>query len=284
MAVAASEYIWGGHRILALRGKRPHPRYHENWSWDNSFHGTLEPGSETHIRFCEVFDDPTVTGIAILIPKGYLVADIDTEDAAALFSDLAGTPKDTLIAQTTKGLHVWYDAPKADGSRWLGDRTLLFKGFGGYVAVEPSKHFTDETLTEVDGSYRWLRQPSSVAWPFEVSVLPDGIAAVFRALDTAAGPKVDPGDYDMTNLVLQFDADGWVGGHSTYRLDGLANAIENAKEGNQNNVIHWAACVARDGGVPLEAAMETLLAAALRGNHPKSRAVSTIRGAYKVRR
>ena len=279
MAVAASQYIWDGHRILALRGKRPHPRYHENWSWDNSFHGTLEPGSDDHIRFCEVFDDPTVTGIAILIPQHVLVADIDTEAAAELFRDLAGNPVNTAIARTTKGLHVWYMAPGADGSRWLGDRTLLFKGFGGYVAVEPSKHFTDDTLREQDGSYSWVLSISNgIDW------LPEGIAAMLAAQDAVSDMLPKHTDEDMTRLELQFDADGWVGGYATFRMEGLANAIENAKDGNQNNVIHWAACVARDGGVPLEVAMETLLAAALRGNHPRSRAVSTIRGAYKVRR
>lgn len=62
---------------------------------------------------------------------------------------------------------------------------------------------------------------------------------------------------------------------------GLERAIESAPDGNQNSVIHWAACVCRDEGVPADVAMERLLAAAKRGNHPRKRAYDTIRGAYK---
>lgn len=276
LAIAAADYLRGGYHLLLLRGKRPHTKYHKEWDWDNSIHGDPMKAGQS---LWDALADPTVTGIAILIPEHVLVADIDTHEAAQLFRDLAGDiPRDTAIARTTKGLHVWYVAPGAKASRWLGDRSLLFKGFGGYVAVEPSAHFTDDTLTEQDGSYQWL-SPLTDGLAF----LPEGISAMFAAADEmqALLPKRDHDD-DMTRIELQLADGKWTGEMwPTWHMDGLAHAVETAKDGNQNNMIHWAACVARDGGVPYEVCMDILLAAALKGNHPKARAVSTIRGAYK---
>lgn len=281
MSMAALEYLRGGYHLLALTGKRPNPRFHAEWSWDRSFHGD-PTGHEAQIDEAFDFFFSGTTGIAILIPPNVLVADIDSEEAAQLFSDLAGTPKDTAIARTTKGLHVWYVAPGANGSRWLGDRTLLFKGFGGYVAVEPSKHFTDDSLREQDGTYTWV-EPLTRGFDF----LPDGIAAMFKAADEMMALLPRP-DFEgsMGRAELQLDDEGrWTGiAWHVWDLDGLVKAIETAADGNQNNVIHWAACCARDGGVPYEVSMDVLLAAALRGKHPRQRAVSTIRGAYKRRR
>jgi hypothetical protein len=266
--MAALDYLRSGYRLLALNGKRPNMRYHLEWSWDNCIWG--EPtGHEQDVA--DIFDHPSTTGIAILIPENVLVADIDTEEAAALFKDLAGDPKDTAIGRTINGIHVWYVAPGEAASRWLGGRTLLFKGHGGYVAVEPSKHFAEDG-TE-DGEYRWLTPPEE-----GFDFLPDGIATMLKVQDVAAEMLPKP-EYDMTRTVM----DGWKWWQE-YDLGGLERAIETAAQGNQNNVIHWAACVARDGGVPYEVSMDRLLKAALRGMHPRSRAVATIRGAYKVRR
>ena len=265
-------YLADGHRLLALRGKRPHTGWHENWSWEKSIHGNVP---RELVESC--FDDPTVTGVAILIPEHVLVADIDTEAAAELFRDLAGNPVGTAIARTTKGLHVWYMAPGAKGSRWLGDRALLFKGFGGYVAVEPSKHYTDDTLTTQDGSYSWVLDISNgIDW------LPEGIEAMFKAQDLMNPPGIEA-DHDMVAFQLQFEDGHWAGAYPTWQLDGLAHAIETAQDGNQNNVLSWASMVAQEEGVPYDVAMDRLLAAALRGNHPRKRAVDTIRGVYKRR-
>lgn len=280
LAMAALDYLRRGHRLLALTGKRPNPRFHREWSWDRSFHGvpqTAEQVASVEQAFDFFFSG--TTGIAILIPPHVLVADIDTEEAAALFKDLAGKPSGTAIARTTKGLHVWYLAPGEAASRWLGGRTLLLKGHGGYVAVEPSAHFTDDTLRERDGTYTWVSDISDgIGW------LPDGIAAMLQAEALRESLKPES-DNDMVSIRLQFAADGrWEGMYPAWDTEALERTIEQAADGNQNNVIHWAACVARDGGVPYEVSMDRLLAAALRGHHPRSRAFSTIRGAYKRRR
>lgn len=275
LAEAAADYLRGGHRLLLLSGKRPNTKYHREWSWENSIHGDPDKAGQS---LWDALEDPSVTGLAILIPPHQLVADIDTEEAARLFHDLAGNPSGTAIGRTVNGLHVWYLAPGEAASRWLGGRTLLFKGHGGYVAVEPSRHFAPDG-TE-DGQYRWVTDISEgIDW------LPDGIATMMKAdaLREAMKPESDP---DMVGWELQFAEEGrdWQSAYPVWQMDGLVRVIRDAAEGNQNNVIHWAACVARDGGVPLPVSMHVLLDAALAGNHPRSRAVSTIRGAYKARR
>ena len=275
MSMAAMDYLKQGYHLLALKGKRPHPRYHTEWSWDESIHGSPYGPAEV-AALDAIFDDPTVTGIAILIPENVLVADIDTEAAAALFVELAGgVPKDTVVARTTKGLHAWYLAPGFAKSFWLGDRTLLFKGFGGYVAVWPSKHFDESG--NIDGGYSWITDFSD-----GIDFLPSGIVQPLldqKNLATIVAPYATE-----TTAVwkLQLKDGKWTGWmEPEWNLSGLEMAVERAADGNQNNLIHWAACTARDDGVPFEVAMDRLTAAAIRGNHPRERAVSTIRSAYR---
>lgn len=273
LAQAAADYLREGHHLLALRGKRPHPKYHAEWSWDNSFHGYPD-GHEQDIAL--IFDaDPTVTGIAILIPPHMLVADIDTEEAAAYFAARADLPK-TTSARTPNGLHVWFLAPGIERNIWLGGRTLLFKGFGGYVVAPPSAHFTDDTLTEQDGTYEWLNR-------FGYEFLPDGIAAAIQASEAIHDAEPVNTREDSRYTVVDL-SDGKIVLYMDWRMDGLCRAIIDAPDGNQNNMIAWAAMTARDEGVPFEVAMPRLLAAAIEGHHPRERARDTIRGAYKRRR
>src|SRR3990172_5705138 len=150
---AAAEYVGAGLHVLALTRKRPNGRFHEEWSYENSIHGTIQ--SDADIEGLEaVFGHASTTGVAILIPPAVLVADVDTEEAAALFLELAAGLPDTPVGKTPNGLHVWYHVPAADGTVWLGGRTLLFKGMGGYVAAPPSRHF-DEDGKE-DCVYTWI--------------------------------------------------------------------------------------------------------------------------------
>ena len=98
---AALGYLRLEMHLLALTEKRPNPRYHSKgeddevgWSWDKSIHGWPETDADLH-ALEEVFTHPSTTGVAILIPMHVLVADVDTEEAAVLFAELAGgeTPR-----------------------------------------------------------------------------------------------------------------------------------------------------------------------------------------------
>jgi hypothetical protein len=286
---AALEYLRAGLHILALTGKKPNGRVHgDGWSWEDSFYGAPETDAEVEAVLAAFSEDEGTSGIAILIPEHFLVADVDTERAADLLISLGyETNDETIAAQTKNGIHLWFYAPGADGNRWLGDgqepnptRTLLFKGLGGYVVAPPSEHH--DAGGAQDGTYEWiipLVVDDIAQMPQD---LPAGVRDRLKAGEQYAAAK--PPKEAMTSFTAtpveglkwwqwpqEFD----------YNTAGLERAIETAADGNQNNVIHWAAMTCREEGVPFEVAMERLTAAAERGHHPRNRARDTIRGAYK---
>jgi len=280
LADAALAYLDAGLHLLALRGKRPNIRFHPTWDWDNSIHGVPENDADMH-ALEEVFDCPTTTGVAILIPQNVLVADVDTEEAAVLLMQLAGSLPDTRTGRTPNGLHLWFLSPGADANVWIGGRTLLFKGFGGYVVAPPSDHF--DAHGNLDGVYTWIGDWGPIDW------LPEGVEE--RLKFTRAMKNVKPvkiaADLSGEFIQVEFttDASGMPDGKwrlwKRWHIEGLCKAIIDAPDGNQNNVICWAAMQARDEGVPFDLAMPQLLAAAIAGGHPADRAKTTIKGAYK---
>lgn len=281
LTFAALDYLGRGHHILALTGKRPNTRYHGKdadgnggWSWDLSIHGYPESDEEV-AALAEVFEHPSTTGVAILIPPHVLVADVDTEDAAVLFMELAGAVPDTVISKTPNGLHLWFFTPGETAGMWLGGRTLLFKGFGGYVAAPPSAHFSSDGV--VDGVYEWV-----ASFDDGMDSLPAGIEERLRfekALSALSPVKtMDSGTFAV---VPTDDAGRWTRKlWPSWHIDGLCRAIREAPDGNQNNIIAWAAMQARDEGVPFDIAMPLLLTAAVDGGHPRERARATIKGAF----
>jgi hypothetical protein len=293
--MAALEYMRAGLHVLALHHKQPNGRVHgEHWSWDDSFWGDVTSPEEMAVLDRAFSHDVGTTGIAILIPEGLLVADVDTDRAAALLKGLGWqATEDSIVAQTKNGLHVWFVAPGADRNRWLGDgrepdpnRTLLFKGFGGYVAAPPSLHFSTDGVQ--DGQYVWLDDSALVVggiarWPDSLPVeaakrftVQDQMSAM---KDGAVGVREQAASWEYVPVKgVPWHKWARVG---TFNTVGLEQAIVNAADGNQNNCIHWAACVCRDEGVPFDVAMTRLLDAAIRGGHPKNRARDTIRSAYK---
>lgn len=295
---AALDYLAQGHHLLALAGKRPNNRYHAKpsddeagWSWDKSIHGAPEhgdhpmdgyvgaysgcPGCDDVKALDAIFSDPTTTGVAILIPKGVLVADIDTEEAAGLFLDLS-QPGDTPTVRTPKGWHLWYDAVGADASVWLGGRTLLFKGFGGYVAAPPSRHFDKDGVE--DGVYTWVKQGPR-------SPLPSKVSAAIRVLRDLDAMKPDREPTGPT-LALDLDENGrwlWTG-HAEFNIRGLADAVRSAPEGNRNNMLAWAALTAAEEGVGLDYAMQELTDAARDAGLTARETFITIKAAFSRRR
>jgi hypothetical protein len=281
----ALDYLAAGLHILALTGKKPNMRVHgEHWSWEDSFWGTPEGTQEA--KLTQAFSEKSgTTGIAILIPENFLVADVDTDAAASLLLELGFKASDeTIAAQTKNGVHIWFWFPGASKNRWLGNaierRILLFKGFGGYVVAPPSIHF--DTFGNEDGSYGWI-----------TPLVVDGMAQFPDILPGEAGQRllaedqfdaIKPEREAMAHFTVA-PADGvawWLWEkHWNYNTEGLERAIETAADGNQNNLIHWAAMTCREEGIPLDTAMDRLMAAAKRGNHPLNRARDTIRGAYK---
>lgn len=290
LADAAVDYLRAGLHILALTGKKPNARVHgESWSWDESFWGT--PRDEDIPQIERSFNEYGTTGIAILIPPEFLVADVDTDRAAQLLLDLGFEVNDeTVSAKTKNGLHIWFWCPGADRNRWLGDgqqpdpgRTLLFKGLGGYVVAPPSLHFDADG--EVDGSYEWVNPLVVGGVPQMPNAIPPTARERFKRDDLWAKDRTENKVAVSSFTVQPVEGLKWWQWTKTweYQTEGLERAIIGAADGNQNNIIHWAAMTCAEEGVPYEVAMERLLAAAVKGNHPRQRARDTIRGAYKVR-
>jgi hypothetical protein len=290
LTMAALEYMKAGLHVLALTGKKPNGRVHgEAWSWEDSFHGFPENTDEFDAVEDAFSKERGTTGIAILVPPDFLVADVDSDRAAELLVSLGfQATDDTIVAQTKNGLHLWFWWPGADRNRWVGDgqepnpgRTLLFKGFGGYVVAPPSLHFAADGT--VDGTYSWGPSLIRGGAIFMPDILPEGVRARFKRDDLWAGDRSAHQPSVATFTVTPVDGLQWWQWPKVwdYNLTGLEKAIESAADGNQNNIIHWAALTARDEGVPYEVSMTRLLDAAIRGGHPANRARDTIRGAYK---
>ena len=282
---AALEYLAAGLHLLALTGKKPNGRVHgEHWDWDDSFNGAAESADEIEAVIRAFSEEVGTTGIAILIPADFLVADVDSDRAAQLLQDLGWHPEpDSIVAQTKNGLHVWFWYPGADKNRWLGDgqqpdpnRTLLFKGLGGYVVAPPSLHF--DAAGVIDGAYSWVSDGAR----YMPDVLPAKAIERIKAEDQFAATK--PAKLPMAHFTVTYEegTPWWLWPRVwDYGLEGLERAIETAADGNQNNIIHWAAMTAHEEGVPYDLAMERLLAASIKGGHPRTRARDTIKGAYK---
>lgn len=287
---AALEYLAAGLHLLALTGKRPNSRVHgESWSYELSFFNDdgLPPTDHERDAIETAFSEEAsgTTGIAILIPPQCYVADVDTEEAAALMAELGwtGATDDSVAAKTKNGLHVWFVEPGTSQNRWAGGRTLLFKGHGGYVVAPPSLHFGPDG--KVDGTYQWGSRPLVIDGRLQMpDLLPTPIRELFTMENQYVATKVDK--EAMTHFTMTYDpALKWWQWPVVreYNMAGLEKAIENAQDGNQNSCIMWAASVAQEEGVPYDVAMERLLAAARKGNHPRKRAYDTIRGVYKRR-
>ena len=240
---AALTYLRLGYHLLALNGKRPHRIHGGSWSWENSIHG--EPDNQVDLAALRgVFDDnETVTGIAILVPEHILVADLDSEQAAALFMHLAGSEPDTVIAMSHHGLHAWFLSPGAEANRWLDGQTLLFKGFGGYVVAPPS------AFAPCDDSpcLKWHSPYDVYTWVDPLGApmawLPDGIAARLKLLaDAPAVEKAkayEKSDFSVAHIELL--PGGGFRSWQVHNLSGLVNTIRITPPGNRNNVLAWCA-------------------------------------------
>lgn len=274
---AAEAYLAFGLSVIALTGKTPNVRVHKAGLHQALTGAPEEPADYDLLR--QVFEHPDTTGIAIVIPYPYVVVDIDGPVGAEEWAELVGPAPDgedvwdwlgvTWVAQTARGLHLWFSSITPTGTIKLGSK-LDLKGQGGYVAAPPSVHPDGPT-------YEWLIAPSATEPPQEV---PEPLARRIedhkfdrdmameskRIRTIAWGPRYVEGD-----KVFYAQA-----GH-----DALIEGMKSAAEGNRNNYLHWAAAtLSEEGGSDEE--FEALAAAAL-GNHlDKVEVKRTIRSARRA--
>ena len=305
---AAVAYLNAGLSVIALTGKQPNTLFHKRGLLD-AISGTVEshgdhpldsysydgcPGCADREQLERVFGHAKTTGIGIPIPEHLVVVDIDGEEGARQWRDLARDEMipETPVAITHHGLHLWYFTSQIRRCGKLGPR-LDLKGVGGYVAAPPSafgpcnedpcprRHQPVER-------YEWLAPLVGLD-----GMLGGGLREGFSFLPPAVEEQLDDAEalerensperhvYTLFNLSLQ-------GG--CWRLhtepvppviDGLLEAVRRASEGNRNNMLAWATLQARDEGLKLEDALRELGAAAAEAGLTARETRTTIVQAYR---
>lgn len=266
LADAAAEYLKAGWSIIALSGKQPNTRLHPQ-GLNNAMTGVPET-PEDYSLIDTHFNDPETTGIGIVLPENVVVVDIDGEDGAAAWHELVGEAEfvpNTPVARTGHGLHIWYWAPYPINKVAFGPH-LDLKGFGGYVAVPPSKH--------PDGAiYEWLDPLTP-----QMDLLPGGVT---RELERRARivasmePLVAAGGWYTP--VLDADTKTIVHRHP----EGVLRSVHEAEVGNRNSALFWAACTAAAAGVPMKDVMKVLQDAS---TLPRTESKTAIQSAYRKAR
>jgi len=275
---AAIEYLNAGLPIIALNGKRPNGAFHETWSSESAIRGTVETREDRDL-LREVMIHPKTTGIGIPIPAHLVVVDIDGEEGAQQWLELAGEAglaPDTPIASTGRGLHLWFLSTKPRHNAKLGPK-LDLKGDGGYVAAPPSLHPEGRT-------YQWL-QPlveDGRLGPFEW--LPDAVERFLDVRDAIERDHdIERPVYTLYQLSLQGDPAAWRlhTEPTPAPIDGLLTAVAEANEGNRNNMLAWAVLQARDEGLKLEDALREFGGAAKAAGLTDRETRTTIKAAYR---
>jgi len=259
---AAQRYVALGLRVIALSGKAPNGKVHPKGLYDAIDNTSLQ----ALIR--DAFNHSHTTGIGILTNFPYVVVDIDGEEGAQQWAEIAGEDymPDRWVAKTGRGLHLWYADWDEHATTKLGAK-LDLKGIGGYVAAPPSLH--------PDGHrYEWLLEPGDLP-PMDI---PAGLTRLLskkawdqegRMIARAASKRIRH---------KQFAEGKW---WATWGFDGLLKAVATAEPGNRNAALYWAAyTMAEDDGgeEDYEQLREAALAAGLQTRETRL----TIRSARKA--
>jgi hypothetical protein len=272
----AKSYLSAGLSIIALTGKRPNTHFHEHGLSD-PIEGVPESKEDDEL-IERVFTHPDTTGVGILIPRFVYVADVDSDDAATLYMELAGGLPDTPVAKTRNGLHIWFWEPTAESSIWLGyGKVLLLRGLGSYVAAPPSEH-------PDGGKYTWLDplvdtdSGSLMSLGFLPEPLREAILAVQKVKATAEVTREktyiwqlshNEGVWRLAKRLADPD------------ITGLARAVAECPPGNRNNMLSWAAMTAAEDGIPYDMALEGLTAAGIAAGLDRRETTVTIKAAYR---
>jgi hypothetical protein len=198
--------------------------------------------------------DAWAPNLGVVAGERFDVIDIEAEHVAAFreVTDARGLPDTPLARSGGGGLHV-YITPLGLGTRRLllhGVHIGELKGSGG-VLVPPSV---------TTGAYAWLRSPSDMP----VADAPGWLRTL------ADGPRhEDPRTHGRLSP-----------SRAVALVAGLHRVVAEAREGERNALLFWAACRAAEHGVDPDAAAEILLAAALQTGLPEREARATIESGF----
>lgn len=259
----ANEYIALGLRVIALTDKMPNGAVHPHGLYDAFSLDTPLQGLD------DAFTHPKTTGIGILTGGPFFVVDIDGEEGAVQWKEIAGEADfmpDAWVAKTGRGLHLYYATWTPRKTRKLGPK-LDLKGEGGYVAAPPSRH--------PDGHlYSWLLAPGSQrmqeAPPYLTALLDRDDALRDQAAIAKAANK------QVRHSVLE-DGKIW----NTIDFSGVIDAVRAAAPGKRNELLNWAAYTMASDGANEEEFVELAEAAREAGLLPRETRL-TIRSGQKA--
>lgn len=257
---AAVEYLNAGLVVFPLSGKQPNVAI-PGTGW-REIAGAVAPDDSALLM--DVFMHPATTGIGITIPDGMAVVDIDGEEGARAFRELTAFDAegvlDTAIAETGRGLHLWYATGRPVRSTKLAEK-LDLKGSGGYVAAPPSVHPSGSV-------YTWLSPLVNEHGIVSVSPMPEAILSGLLAREEA--PTAKPWSLTIAGKPLVPDRGG--------TMDGLARKVAEAADGERNNVVNWAAWRAREHGFTRDEVERALIEAS---SLPAHEVRQTVRSAFR---
>jgi hypothetical protein len=146
----------------------------------------------------------------------------------------------------TGGKHLLY-VPSGEGCHVDKSSGLDFRGAGGYIVAAPS--------VRPDGIYQWeFADPGARRYPFNWTA----------AMEHIHGPRPKP-----EHRVWTQGAGG---------IGGLVGFLASAQQGERNASLFWAACRAREKGLPTD----ELLTTAIQIGLPESEALRTIASAART--
>lgn len=161
------------------------------------------------------------------------------------------------------GLHIWFPGTDQGGGAVGKRRDLELKGNGGYVLLPPSYVIArDKDSGEVayEGCYRLTKVRDNGApldWP------------AVKALLAPPRPVLNLREWKPDDSPLNFD--------------GLIRKVaeQDARSGNRNNALFWAACRAVEGAAP-PAVFRDLVSAAVDNGLPERDAWTTVTSAQRT--
>lgn len=273
LVTAAGEYLNAGLSVIALAGKHPNGAIHHR-GLNEPLAGAIR-GEEDKALVHRVFTHSDTTGVGIVLPDYLVVIDIDGEEGARVFREMVPTDewRDAAVASTGRGLHLYYLSGRPRRTTKLGEK-LDLKGVGGYVAAPPSLHPSGTR-------YEWLAG-LVVDGRVVTQYLPDSIEGFLDAREKMQEATVRRPV--MTRMVLDPESNAMVPVEVVGTTDGLVNTILNAKDGERNNILNWAAYRAKENGVPYEDALRELGTAAADAGLEAHEIRQTIRSAYRSKR
>ena len=153
------------------------------------------------------------------------------------------------MVRRNRSLFAWQ--PGIINSKSKLGRGIDIKTSGGYVVAPRSRVRQDGA----SGIYRWVRSPLGDALPR----LPQWAV---EALKPKPQPIIAPRPINAPK-----------------DISALVRFVANAKEGERNKSLHWAACRAAEAGLLDGAARQTFMQAALAAGETQRKALSTLASA-----